>query len=241
MTKFAYSNLDVDGRLFKVNKVFNDDGEELILVKGIVWNKGKLLEGADFDFYLRQDGIFKDYDNVSDDKKAFIQSILKGFLISPRKTDHHAKVRCEKIYFDAEMTLHDNYANLDFANNESAEFFENGYLQYPENFETNIHLVRFILNRFLEETGVNRVLSLKNYESLIEFTDNLSNGLYREILSSFSVKNGACHPPQSLEYKKIVLKYVSEGIPKEDLIYIKPLNRAYKNLNLGGRCCEIAR
>ena len=228
--KQLYKNLPLDERLPILRKSLADQNLELVLVKGIVWNRGRLLAGADLDFYLRRDGEFKDYDELSCDRKKSVEQLFSGVLISPRKTDIKIDQRVKMFYVDAEMSFDEYGASVDFANYESKRFFEEGYFDCPDDFFPSINFVRFILNRFLEESGQKRTLSPRAYQKSKESLHQCTSSLYAKILSSFLKKNNCRQAPASLPYEELVLQHFSEGGSKEDVIFIKPLNKTYKNL-----------
>src|SRR3989338_3316561 len=189
---------------------------------------GRLLDGADLDFYVREDGKFKEYDEIPLELKEDLESQFQGVLISPRETDFSVDERIQRFYVDAELVLNQNYANLLLANSESRDFFENGIYTFPYSFIPSDFTVRFVLNRFLEETGNNRTLSAQAYEKLRDYVCISERELYKKMLDSFSKEDGLYHPPQSLPYTQFVLDHLQMGRPREDLIFIKPLNKALK-------------
>ena len=84
------------------------------------------------------------------------------------------------------------------------------------------------MNRFLEDTGNSRTLSEQAFEKLRDYVYISGRGLYKKMLDSFSNVDGSYHPPQSLPYTQLVLDHLHKGDPREDLIFIKPLNKALK-------------
>lgn len=231
--EYPHEELNIDKRFFEITQRFNQNGLEFVLVKGIVWNRGRLLDGGDLDFYVRENERFKDYCEIPLKLKEDLESQFQSVLISPRKTDFSLDVRTQRFYLDAELVLNQNYANLLFANSESRDFFEKGLYTFPDNFIPSDFTVRFVLNRFLEETGHSRTLSSQAYEILMDYVCCSGKEINRKMLSSFSKEDGLYHPPQSLPYNQLVLDHLHMGRPREDLIFIKPLNKALKMIENG--------
>jgi hypothetical protein len=221
--KYPHEELNIDKRFFEITQRFNQNGLEFVLVKGIVWNRGRLLDGADLDFYVRENEQFKDYCEIPLKLKEDLESQFQGVLISPRETDFNIDERTQRFYVDAELVLNQNYANLLFANSESRDFFEKGVYSVPDGFIPSDFTVRFVLNRFLEETGFDRTLSLQAYEKLADYVRCSEKEIYKKMLDSFSKEDGLYHPPQFLPYTQLVLDHLHMGRPREDLIFIKPL------------------
>jgi hypothetical protein len=234
--KYNYESLNVDQRFIEIQEEFAGNGLEFVLVKGIVWNRGALLEGADVDFYARQSGQFLDYDCLPDNCRRLIEDSFKGVLVSPRKTDFESAARSAQVYLDAEMVAGKDYAELLFANKESREFFESGHFDCPESFEPNIFLLRFVLNRFLEETGSERTISAPAYSKLVNFSDESGNKLYSSILSCFPKKGDVFCSPGTLPYHSLVLEGIAQKRPRQDFIYIKPLHKALEEIENDKPC-----
>lgn len=231
--KYHYPELNIDERFFKLVQEFNQKGLEFVLVKGIVWNRGRLLEGADLDFYVREKGQCIDYNKIPAKLRENLESQFRGVLISPRETDSSVEERIKRFYVDAELILEQEHAQVLFANSESKYFFERGFYSFSNGFIPSDFTVRFVLNRFLEETGRNRTLSGQVYEILMNYVCCSGNKLYKEILTSFTKKDGLYYSPQYLPYIQLVQDHLDVGGPREDLIFIKPLNKALKMIENG--------
>ena len=197
--------LSIDRRLIEAYNILKNENLELVLIKGVVWNKGKILQGADLDFYIAQNG-FIPYESASENIRINIQNLFHGTLISPRRDDYHVDNRVELFYVDTEMRLGLEESYLTFANDESETFFMKGIYSTPSSFKPNKKQVIFILNRFLEESGDFRRIDKKTYHILLDFCKN-NHFLYYKMLSSFEQENGLFRPVTGLDYKKLVLEH----------------------------------
>ncbi len=219
--------LTIDKRLQEVDSILKTENFKLVLVKGIVWNKGKILQGADLDFYIETKG-FVPYESASANARESIQNLFPRMLISPRREDYNVEDRVKSFYVDAEMRLGLKESDLAFANDESKTFFMDGVYSTSSGFKPNKKQAIFILNRFLEESGDFRRIENKTYHAVLDFCKN-NHFLYYKMLSSFGQENGLFRPVVRLDYRKIVLEHFN-GENKDDFIYIKPLHKALKEV-----------
>lgn len=225
--KIKNTLLNIDNRLFEARRILKTENLEMVLVKGIVWNKGKILQGADLDFYI-ENNEFIPYESASENARKNIQNLFSGMLISPRKDDYNIEDRVKSFYVDAEMRVGLEESNVTFANDESKTFFIEGVYNTPPSFKPNKKQVIFVLNRCLEEGGDFRRMERKTYLKLLDFC-KINHSLYYQMLSSFWQENGLLRPPFGLDYKKLVLENFN-GANKEDFIYIKPLHKALEEV-----------
>jgi len=220
-------SLNIDKRLIELHDILKNESLELVLVKGVVWNRGKIIQGADLDFYIVRNG-FAPYESVSESARMNIQNLFRGMLISPRRGDYNVEDRVKLFYVDTEMRLGLKESDLTFANDESETFFTEGIYRTPSSFKPNKKQVIFILNRFLEEGGAFRRIDKKTYYPVLNFCMN-NHSLYYKMLSSFEQEKGLFRPVTRIDYKKFVLANFN-GQNSEDFIYVKPLHKALKEV-----------
>ena len=226
--KYDKHELDVDSRFNQISDEFNKSGLDFVLVKGVVWNKGQLLDGADLDFYVIQNGAFVPFETISKDLQNLVNDNFPNVLISPRIDDFNSAERVRRFYVDAEMVLDETDALLKYANENSRLFFEEGIYDLPSDFKTSLFTIRFALNRLLEEGKVDRKLSKTSYDLLKNYAKSLDYNIYDEMLNSFTQSGDVYIPSKNIDYDSLVENHLKNNFAKEDVIFIKPLNAALK-------------
>lgn len=227
---YPIDSLNLDDRLIRLDDCLKEANLKLILVKGVVWNKGAILDGADLDFYVNGKQGFYDFSKVPNKCKNLINKMFKGTLVVPREDDYEPNVRVNRFHIDAEMYFKNDTAIIDFANDESIEFFESGHYDCPNNFTSSIYQVQFILNRMLEDNHAKKSLSRNAYTIATNWCLNNSKALYLEMFHYFKKQGDKLLPPSNLNYIDIVKKYLENDGMEKDLYFIKPLNRALKEI-----------
>lgn len=233
----AFQN--IDERLVEVSDASHAAGLEFVIVKGTAWNRCNILDGSDLDFFMTRNGQYQPYDTVPDNIRALISERFRDLLVVPRGDDYDAQVRALDYYIDCELTLHldKRYSEVSFINDESKNFFEEGILDINQNFIIRPKFIRFLLNRLLEDTGKSRKITPIVYKKSLEAIPKLGlPPLYSLLLSRFERQGALYVPILEPDTKEQVLKFLEQGGSSEYLIYIKPLNKAYKSIQAN---CEL--
>lgn len=226
------AELKIDPRLNLLGEQAQRQDTVVVVVKGVAWNRGMILDGADLDFYFRNAEGFLPYGEAPAETRGMFATLFPDMLTIPRLHDHLVESRTAVYHVDVELSLAQPEQKLEFANSESREFYESGFLSVPSSFQINTGFVRFVLNRFLEETGNSRTLDAGTYQAVLDYVSSKGHNLYREMLSHFFRDNGV-YRPSGMYYDKLVKDHFDNGAGREDFIYIKPLCKALKRHEVG--------
>jgi hypothetical protein len=229
---------NIDPRLIELSTLSEKEGLEFVIVKGTSWNKGQILEGSDLDFYMTRDKQYLVYEVVPAPIKDYIKEEFRDLLVVPRGDDFDSKIRAKEFYIDCVTILRTsngsfNFAEAYFINPESRLFYENGILEISSEFEICPKFIRFTLNRMLEETGRTRRMTPYVYEESLDAITRLGLPvLYTKLLKSFERVDGLYKPVLDCDLASEVKEFILNGGLPEYLIYVKPLNKAYKALQV---------